>query len=85
MVAGNIGEERRLEFTVIGGVANVGKPAGTADARPRNAGTPVVVSGDLIAAVRREGRERHLLKSFAEHEPLEVRGRRAPAGGASGR
>lgn len=76
VVAGNIGDERRLEFTVIGDVVNV---ASRIERLTREYDAPVIVSGDLIEAARREGRRvDELLAAFAEHQTAEVRGRRDP-------
>ena len=75
-MTGDIGDERRLEFAVLGDTVNV---ASRLEALTREVGCTVLVSDELVRAARAEnaGVER-LLAPFAPTAPLELRNREAP-------
>ena len=74
-VLGNIGGERRLEFTAIGDTVNVAKRI---ESLTRELGVDLVVSGALVEQVRREHDDAELipeLDGLAEATPVVLRGR----------
>ncbi|MCG8596583.1 MAG: adenylate/guanylate cyclase domain-containing protein [Kiloniellales bacterium] len=78
VVVGNVGEQRHLQFTVIGDTVNV---ASRVERLTRDHGTPVLASADVIEAARREaGGSSDLLASFSEAGRFTVRGRRGEIG-----
>ena len=71
-VLGDIGGAHRLEFAVIGDTVNV---ASRLERLTRNLDVEIVVGGDLVAEVRREGGGENLLEGFSERIGQEIPGR----------
>ena len=77
VVLGNIGTDRRLEFSVLGDTVNV---ASRLEALTRELHCKAVISGDLATAVMIEaaGEGSHPLASFRERGPQVLKGRDEP-------
>lgn len=74
VILGDIGDEHRLEFAVVGDTVNV---ASRAERLTRELDVDLVASDDLIEAVRKEGNGETLFQGMEEAPPQVIRGRAA--------
>jgi adenylate cyclase len=76
VLVGNIGDARRLEYTVLGDTVNV---ASRLERMTREAGVALIVSDDLVTAVRGCGDDPCVIvKNLARDAERTVRGRQQP-------
>lgn len=76
VIVGNIGDERRLEYTVLGDTVNV---ASRLENLTREVGAQLVVSNELVTAVENRGDDpRGILPDLRRDASRSVRGRQKP-------
>ena len=74
VILGDIGDEHRLEFAVVGDTVNV---ASRAERLTRELGVDLVASDDIIKIVREDGNGDPLCRDLKEAPPQTIRGRAA--------
>ena len=76
VVVGNIGDQRKLEYTVLGDTVNV---AGRLEKLTREVGATLVVSDDLVTAARNGGADpATVLANLRDGGTHQIRGRQEP-------